>query len=636
MQLFSESLLPIPAGKTKCYITGTFRKDTPEEQVRQRMARDLVETYGYPKENVAIEFPIYLGSSRKRVDIAIFEPDKPRTQENINLIVETKSESTKPTAGNGVEQLKSYLSACANAKWGMWLGSELRMYHRLLQDDRINFDFIPEPDIPLFGKSKPTRIHVSKLVPAEGLKGTFRRIHNYIYANEGLPKDLAFNELLKLIFCKAHDEATTRGEMRFDIDEDERMSSLGQQRLKVRLEELFESVKARYGYIFEPHDTLRLNNRVLAYTVSELRRYSLLRTRTDIKGEAYQELVRGNLRGDKGEFFTPDNVCEMAARMVFSLYPHERWESLKVLDPTCGTGGFLRAALNILAEDIKDIELSRGITDPTSVDQAVTAFLKEVCRDNLFGIDINPTLVRAAQMNLVIHGDGSTNIYRQNSLLPSVEWSAEMQRAIPLGSLDIVLTNPPFGSGPGLKVDDKEVLSRYELPTYLGQANMSPEQLFIERCYQFLKPGGYMAIVLPDSILSNPGLGGLRKWILSKCKLIASIDLPLETFVAFSGTGTQTSVLLLQKKTDDELRLEKHSGKPLEYDVFMAMPKTMGYDRRGNYLWRRTPEGLEIEVIGELPLPDGGKMQTKEKLRDDEVSEVLEAFKVWQESRREA
>jgi type I restriction enzyme M protein len=180
-----------------------------------------------------------------------------------------------------------------------------------------------------------------------------------------------------------------------------------------------------------------------------------------------------------------------------------------------------------------------------------------------------------------------------------------------------------------LSVDDPHILEQYELARF-GMARgvrgkMPPEQLFIERCYQFLAPGGILAIVLPDSILSNPGLKFIREWILRRFKVVASIDLPIETFIAFGNTGTQTSVLVLQKKTDAEAARESRSGESLDYEIFMAVPRTIGYDRRGNDLWQRTAEG---EIVMEQ-LPDGRRRKIERTIRDDEVSEVSDLFLSW-------
>ena len=249
-------------------------------------------------------------------------------------------------------------------------------------------------------------------------------------------------------------------------------------------------------------------------------------------------------------------------------------------------------------------------------------------------------------MNLVMHGgeaeDGAPNVFAANSLLPPTEWPEEVREKIQLGAFDVVLTNPPFGAGPGLAVDDPHILDQFELTRFEAEnprSAMPPERLFIERCWQFLKPGGYMAIVLPDSILSNPGLLYIRRWILKRCRVIASIDLPKETFEAFGGTGTQTSVLVLQKKTEEQMRLEEASGQMEDYEVFMAVCQTMGYDRRGNDLWLRTPNGEIVlrETIVTIRTPEGHVVEKKEMLpiRDDDVAQVAPLFEQWLSKQKE-
>lgn len=607
----------------KCYITGVLRKDTPEERVRQEWARKLVEEYGYPKETIGVEVIIPMGRSRPRADLVIYEVGKPHDIQHIRIIVETRREDVKPAdTKKGVEQLKSYLAACPNAEWGLWIGSERQAWRRVIKNGKHNFE--PTTDIPRFGEKAPRRLTFKDLKPAEGLKRELRRIHNYIYANQGLPKEQAFHELLKLVFCKVYEERSkgANDPLDFDIAPEERLTKEGKQALRKRVERLFEGVKSQYYYIFEQDDRIRLNDDVLAYAVSELRSYSFLRTRTDIKGAAYQEVVRDNLRGDRGEFFTPDNVCQMAVRMgVETLIAHSNgtkdWTNIRVLDPAVGAGGFLRAFMNELrAYLMRREEGKHGSVE--AMEQAVMHELREVCNRNVFGLDINPLLVRAAQMNLVMHGDGSTNVYHVEggSLIPFELMPKEVQQKLPPSSVDLIVTNPPFGSGSGLKVDNPDILKEYELSHYGEEGatrnSMPPEQLFIERAYHWLKPGGVLAIVLPDSILSNPGLKFIRDWILEKFIVIASIDLPVETFVSFGGTGTQTSVLVLRKKTEDELKREALTGKSIDYEVFMAIPRTMGYDRRGNDLWKLDENGRPL--VGE---------------RDDEVSEVASIFSAW-------
>ena len=527
------------------------------------------------------------GALAYSLDIAIFPPGVEHKQQYIKIIVECKRDEIRPTdRDNGVGQLKAYLSSCPNASFGMWIGSELQFWERIEVKGVV--EFVEATDIPRFGYDAPQPITFTELVPAhEELIAIFKRCHNYIYGNQGMQKEPAFQELLKLIFCKVYDEdTTTTGVMRFFIGSSERRSEIGQRRLQKTLRELFDDVKSRYPYIFSKDEQIQLDNRVLAYVVAELQRYSLLQTQADVKGAAYEQLVGNNLRGDRGEFFTPRNVCEMAVRMSIATYPREKWLKLKIADPASGTGGFLVAVMNVWREYLEPIQRSKFPKNENKALEETARLLKDTANNCLTGIDFNPVLVRAAQMNLVMHGDGSTNVYHANSLLPPGEWPAEssndVAKNVKLNSFDIVVTNPPFGSK--IPIDDPHILDQFELARFetegqARRASMPPEQLFIERCFQLLKPSGRLAIVLPDSILSNPGLAFIRRWVLMRSRIIASIDLPQVTFEPY--TGTQTSILLLQKKTRNEMAIEKEMGKARDYEVFMTTPEAVGHDRRG-------------------------------------------------------
>ena len=638
-----EQITLIPEGKIRCVVTGTLRNDTPEEHVRQRIARSLMEDYDYDKGYIEVEFTVNLGSSKKRVDIAIFPVGVEHKQEKLKIIVECKREDVRPTdRDNGIEQLKSYLAACTNAKFGMWIGSELQVWERLVSD-KGEIYFGEATDIPRFGYEAPAPIKFTDLVSAqEELIAVFKRSHNYIYGNQGLQKEAAFQELLKVIFCKVYDEDNTTGDMRFFISNDERRSEIGQRRLRNAMEQLFEDVKFRYPYIFGKDEQIRLENRILAYVVGELQRYSLLQTQADVKGTAYEQLVGSNLRGDRGEFFTPRNVCDMAARLSLATFPPDKWLRLKILDPACGTGGFLVAVMNIWRSHLETIQRSKWPKDESKALEETIRLLRETANNYLSGIDFNPILVRAAQMNLVMHGDGSTNVYHANSLLPPGEWPSDLANDvlghIKPGSFDIILTNPPFGSK--IPIDDPHILDQFELDKFemangTRRSSMPPEQLFIERCLYLLKPGGRLAIVLPDSILSNPGLAFIRRWILKRTRVVASVDLPQVTFEPY--TGTQTSVLLLQKKTQQEMAFERESGRMRDYEVFMTTPQAVGHDRRGEIHFLRTPEGELIEYEDEITVTrrnvEGRLITEKRKIKKrekfDQLPEVVRYFAEW-------
>jgi len=571
-----------------------------------------VDEYKYNRSDIAVEYRIKMGSSRKRADLVVFTPGSAHRQDVIFLIVEAKRADVLPRdRSEGVEQLKSYMSA-SSCRYGLWVGLEKITYERL-EDGSI----VETTDIPRQGDLEPKPPEFSSLTPAVDLKAALRRCHNYVYANQGIQKAEAFHELQKLIFCKVLDEYETMGALRFFIRGDERRSEAGQRRvLDERIAPLFDQVKQRYPYIFESDEGIKLNRKVLSYIVSELQRYSLLRTNTDIKGAAYEELVGENLRGDRGEFFTPRNVCDMAVGMTLSLFPLQRATSLKILDCCCGTGGFLVSVINQIRDTVSAFEERRGGTDAV-VRGRVAARVKNIAERNLFGMDINPFLVRTTQMNLVMHGDGSANVFQGDSLTAPGEWDDEdARRKIKPGSFDICVTNPPFG-GRAI-IDDPHVLSRYELPSF-GAANtrssMPAEQLFVETALRYLKPGGYLAIVLPDSILNNPGLEFIRQWAFLRARFIASVDLPKETF-ADGGGVPNPSVLIMQRLTRTQIKLAEADALD-DYEVFMSIPRTVGRDKRGNPVYYKTPEGFEVLD------------ENQEPTVDDELPLVAEAFDEW-------
>jgi len=193
----AESVFIVPAGKLRCYIhDGVLRNDKPEEHVRQRVARSLVEEYGYERGDIHVEFPVKVGSGRKkRVDLAIFRPGQSHKQENIFVIVEAKRDDVRPNdREEGIEQLKSYLAACINARWGLWVGSEMVPLEKEADPEKAKDEpFLEATDIPLKGAEEPKRLQFGDLVPAtDGLRKVFKRCHNYLHTNGLLGKEKGF------------------------------------------------------------------------------------------------------------------------------------------------------------------------------------------------------------------------------------------------------------------------------------------------------------------------------------------------------------------------------------------------------------------------------------------------------------
>lgn len=604
----------LPDGKLCDFIDGTIRNDTPEEYVRQNIERRLVKELGYKPERISIEFTIKVGSAKKRVDIAIFPDAVQHTQENIDIIVECKHDKVKPSnSKDGEDQLKAYLSSCPNAKWGMWTnGRHKSVFRKVEVEGRVVWE---EPnDIPAFDGNiddtdRPTR---DKLVRStdDNMLFSFRTCHDHIYVTDGLPKDKAFFELLKVIFCKILDERNIPKPLEFYATAKEKASHDGRLTVQKRIGKIFDEVRKRYPAIFEGNDIITLKPRSLAYVVGEIQRYSFLDTHIDVKGKAYEELVGSNLRGDRGEFFTPRNVQRMAIKML-DVKPGD-----KILDPSCGTGGFLVIAMNEVIYRLK--VAASGQVHKDAYRQALNEQVQYYASRCFFGFDINRELVKATKMNMVMNNDGSGNIFQTDSLLHPHQWDSEFRDTLAkaidvdpsalrgpadLAHFDIIATNPPFGGK--LPISDRETLSQYQLGHVWKQSNdgrweltndlftsRPPEILFIERCWQLLKPGGRMAIVLPDGILGNPDLEYVRYWIMTYCRVVASIDLHPDTFQP--NNGTQTSILVLQRKTEEEIRKEEKQGRLDDYEIFMAQTLAIGHDKRGNTIYRRNEDGEEI------------------------------------------
>lgn len=643
----------IPDGKICDYIDQKIRPDTPEEYVRQNIERRLVLELLYSPADVAVEFPIKMGSQRKRVDLAIFSPGATHDQDNIYIIIECKKESQDPSdRSEGVEQLRSYMSACPNAEWGLWTNGRYKaVFRRQVVDGKVVWG---DPnDIPKFGADtaeldRPHRGSLDQAVE-DNLLFSFKICHDHIYVTDGMQKQPAFFELLKVIFCKIHDERNVPHPLEFFATSSERASNDGRLTVVRRIEKIFGAVKRRYPSIFEANDHIKLQPRSLAYIVGELQRYNFLETDIDVKGKAYEELVGANLRGDRGEFFTPRNVQRMAVRML------DVKEGEVFLDPACGTGGFPVIAMNGVIEKLKQSILQSGISG-IGVGRALAEKVDEIAKECFFGFDINPDLVRATKMNMVMNNDGSGNILRQDSLLHPHQWEESFKSALgtalglnprelrsprDLSLFDVIATNPPFGSK--LPIKDAETLRQYALghvwrrvegkwtQTGLLQGAQPPEILFIERCWQLLKPGGRMAIVLPDAILGAPSLGYVRQWILDAFLLVASIDLHPDTFQP--RNGTQTSVLVLQRKTEADLERERVAGQAQDYPVFMAQVPAIGHDKRGNKLYRRNEEGEEILVAvvesGNLDANGRPGRLSRQKVADDDTPIVADEFLDW-------
>lgn len=413
--------------------------------------------------------------------------------------------------------------------------------------------------------------HLKELRQVHNLSAIFDECHNYIYANEGLLKDKIFHEIVKLLTMKLYDEQnTTDGILQFGITSSEYRSILAHKpgNFEVRINKLFNTVRNKYQSLFSD-DSLKLKPLTLAYIVGRLQFVNLTQIPGDIKGEAFQKFVYRHQRGDRGEFFTPYPIVRLAVEMM-APKPNEM-----VIDPACGSGGFLIQTISHVCRNNPNID-RRGYI-----------------QKRIYGIEFNPDVALSAMIRLAFEGGTGTEIICANALVENEEFN---------NAFDVVLTNPPFGSKG--KIEEQKILKFYQLARKCNKSHkgdwevtrnvlsgQSPEILFIEKCLKLLRPGGRMAIVLPDGLLQNITNSHIRFWIRSQAKVLGVVSIPQEAFVPY-GTGIKTSLLFLQKMPSDS---EK---------VFMAQIQKIGYDVKGQPIHKKTNDGKMVRGKSGLPIVD--------------------------------
>lgn len=411
----------------------------------------------------------------------------------------------------------------------------------------------------------------SELRPSPHLMALFEDCHNYIYANEGLLKNQIFQEMVKLLVMKWYDERNGgEGTVQFGITASEYQDVLtGVSRaFEQRIRNLYDAVKSTFPSFFSD-GTLRLRPLTLAYIVGRLQYVSLIKTPGDCKGEAFQTFIHRHQRGERGEFFTPYPIVKLAVEMIAPT-PRER-----VMDPACGSGGFLLETLAYIRRVYPDVDTQAYV------------------RENICGIEINPDIALSAMLRLAFEGGVGTEIICANALTENEKMN---------NVFDIVLTNPPFGSRG--KVEDLRILKHYTLAhrwkkcpsnhwkqTDALLSGQSPDILFIEKSLKLLRPSGRMAIVLPDGVLQNISNEYVRFWIRSQAKVLGVVSIPQEAFVPY-GTGIKTSLLLLQKL-------------PSSYkQCFMARMRKIGYDVKGQPIYKRDESGKILRTPSGSPVID--------------------------------
>lgn len=553
--------------------------NNPEEKVQVETYLSLILISGYPVNRLKLFSPVQMGVNTKEADIIVYADD---ACESTYIIVECKREDITDQEFNvAVDQAYSYAVA-EGAKY-VWTTSRIKNQYYEVPDKKPK-SRIEIPDIPQFGVTKlapykyvkggisqtdtDTLVNLAsepepnakqkffelEVVSESELTKIFIQSHQALWGGGQRNPSVAFDELDKLIFCKIWDEKHPRknGEpYNFQIFRDEEPEALLD-----RIKKIYAIGEKEAPEVFK--DGITLSAQETLTIVKYFQRINLNKTDLDSKGKAFETFMGSYFRGDFGQYFTPRPIVKF---IVDSLpITHKA----RVLDTSCGSGGFLLYALDKVREQANEYY------DPMKNEKDHYTYWHDFAEKNLFGIEINDQIARTAKMNMIIHDDGHTNVIASDGLVSDVEMQTKSKnREFKYNSFDFIITNPPFGSS--IRLAEKAYLHQYQLGKKeedwlavkaireTARESQSTEVLFLEQCHRFLTEHGYLAIVLPDGILTNSSLQYVRDNIEEMYRIVAVVSMPQTAFSA-TGAGVKSSVLFLRKhkaKRSENLGIQK-------------------------------------------------------------------------------
>ena len=613
------------------------RLQNPEEFVQAETYLKLIYEYNYPATNISVNESVQIGSETREADILVYND----SHNKILIVVECKEENINERQFQvAVDQAYSY--AHASAARYVWVTSGIKDEYFEITNispvSRISISDIPKRD----GEVKRFKYIKGVNEPSKGTQGEliqkFKSAHDALWGGGALAPTTAFDELDKLIFCKIWDERwrdndpKSKGQpFNFQIIHypEDQQNNKAKVELEKRIRDLYEHGRKKDPEVFK--DDIKLDKHKIYTVVQYLQDINLSKTDLDAKGLAFQSFMGEFFRGDFGQFFTPKPIVEF---IVTAIGVNKDW---KILDTSCGSGGFLLHALKAVRDDANEI-FSDEIGSASWRD-----YWHVFAEKHLFGIEINEQISRVAKMNMIIHDDGHTNIITNDGLKNNRTLEIENRNLnFQDGTFDLIMTNPPFGST--IKADEVGYYKEYELfEKNLGfteikdriaddnnknkwRASQSTEVLFLERCYKYLnEENGYLAIVVPDGILTNSSSQYVRDWLIEKFRILAVVSLPQHTF-AHVKAGVKSSILFLKKhpkaltqkfeqtltdiktivREEKGLDKEQRARRMLElykehifkysdnYEVLMVEVNKIGYDPTGVPI-----VGNELPVIAE-------------------------------------
>ncbi len=569
----------LSGGKNRFVWDDKKQTGRPEEIIRQLWIHRLCKQYRYPIDRIRIEHSVHFGREihDKAVDIVVYKKDKSTPY----ILVEVKS----PTESKGIEQLKSYLNA-EGSEIGLWSNGKKRII--LFRPYPKEFDDtlpdLPRADQTIDDLFETKRTYFEYTSTKESLKDVVDSMEELVLANAGVD---VFTEVFKLIYAKLYDEQEAKlsrpdNEVHFRKYRDP-------SKTYSVINDLFKSAVKKWPGTFYEQENINLSQEHLSIVVGELERTRLFGSDLSIIDEAFEYLIPEVAKGKKGQYFTPRHVINMAVKML-DPKPEEY-----VIDPAAGSGGFLISAMYF----VKDKHLG-GLEE---------RMRESYAKEYIWGIDFAEEISKVSRALMLIAGDGRSHLFKLNSLDPR-EWQGEegpllaarhelQKRLLPLNNsadnaenkrtfhylnFDVLLTNPPFAG----EIKDQGMLRQYFFGKKKGKLVNKIERhiLFIERTLDMLRPGGRMAIVLPQGVLNNTNMEYVREYLFDKARILAVVGLHGNTFKPH--TGTKTSVLFLQKWGEE-------AGEPqADYPIFMAVSKKAGKDNSGDYVYKKDPSGKFI------------------------------------------
>lgn len=531
----------------------SYRLTDPEELVRASFFVDIVLKYNYPISQIAFEVTVPRRTPNDWADIVVYEDE---AMKKPYLVVECKKDGvTEAEFDQAIEQafgnansLKSKLAIviAGNRKRAFDVANypSMERVKNIIADIPERFGKIP---VYKYIKGENDLITISR----EELIKKLESCHDTVWQGGKLAPTTAFDEVSKLLFCKLKDEKDNvkKGSVyKFQIGTHET-----HQEVYKRIDAIYQKAKQQDAEVFKGN--LNLEADIVYKVVEHIQGICFTKTDLDTKGIAFEKFMEDFFKGKMGQFFTPRNIVQFVIKMM-----NIKTEDF-VLDPACGSGGFLLNALDTIRKDAE-----AEIDDPVEAHSTWHNF----AANNLYGIEINDQIARVCKMNMIIHDDGHTNVISRSSL-DNFNDIKTQHKGFKKDHFDIIITNPPFGAT--IKKNGKEdtYLDKFELGK--KKSSQKTEILFIERCIDFLKPKtGRMGIVLPDGILTNSSLQYVRDFIMERCEILAVISLPQFAFSHY-GAGVKSSLVFLRRKGKDEV-LE-------DYSIFMAMADRIGYDATG-------------------------------------------------------